>query len=96
MRGFQIHGFQFSHLLIITKKIPDIILSDYRLQENVIGLEVVKDLRKTLNQDIPAIIITGDTDTAVLQKIQEAGYFMLSKPVNPEELQDNIGILTNC
>ena len=79
----------------ITKKIPDIILSDYRLQENITGLEVVNDLRNALNQDVPAIIITGDTDTAGLQKIQDAGYFMLSKPVNPEELQDKIGVLTN-
>ena len=79
----------------ISKKVPDIILCDYRLQENITGIDVVKNLRKALNQDVPAIIITGDTDTSVLQKIQKEGFLMLSKPVNPKELENKIGVLTN-
>jgi len=79
----------------VSKKVPDIILCDYRLQENITGIDVVKNLRKALNQDVPAIIITGDTDTSVLQKIQKEGFVMLSKPVNPKELENKIGVLTN-
>ena len=79
----------------ISKKVPDIILCDYRLQENITGIELVKNLRKALNRDIPAIIITGDTDISVLKQIQREGLLMLSKPVSPNELQDKIGILTN-
>ena len=79
----------------IARKVPDIILSDYRLQENITGTEVVWNLRKVLNRDIPAIIITGDTDTSVLKKIQKEGFLMLSKPINPKELQNKIGLLTS-
>ncbi|WP_167374352.1 hypothetical protein [Bathymodiolus platifrons methanotrophic gill symbiont] len=32
----------------------------------------------------PGIIITGDTDTSVLQNIQKEGLLMLSKPVTPK------------
>ncbi len=79
----------------IARKVPDIILSDYRLQEDITGTEVVRRLRKALNRDVPAIIITGDTDTSVLKNIQKEGFLMLSKPIDPQELQYKIGLLTN-
>ena len=79
----------------ITKKVPDILLSDYRLHENLTGLEVLGSLRKSLNRDIPAIIITGDTSVSVHKKIQKEGFLMLLKPVNPKELQGKIGLLAN-
>lgn len=79
----------------ISKKVPDIILCDYRLQENITGIELVKNLRKALSRDIPAIILTGDTDISVLKQIQKEGMLMLSKPVSPKELQNKIGLLTN-
>jgi len=56
---------------------------------------VVKNLRKALNQDVPAIIITGDTDTSVLKKIQKEEFLMLSKPVTPKELESKMELLTN-
>jgi signal transduction histidine kinase/CheY-like chemotaxis protein len=66
---------------------PDIILCDYRLQETMTGVEVIKKIRTKLNREIPAIIISGDTNPALLKSINDAGLFVLSKPVQVSMLQ---------
>jgi signal transduction histidine kinase len=65
---------------------PDIIISDYRLPKQT-GLECIKTIRGLLSNDIPALLISGDTDPEILNKIRQSNLQLLHKPVKPAQLR---------
>jgi signal transduction histidine kinase/ActR/RegA family two-component response regulator len=65
---------------------PDVVICDYRLRENEDGVGVVAALRNEFNADIPALLITGDTDPAQIRAIAASGLAVLHKPLREEEL----------
>ncbi|RME33539.1 MAG: hybrid sensor histidine kinase/response regulator [Gammaproteobacteria bacterium] len=73
---------------------PDLILSDHRLQGAASGVEVVLEARRRLRRDLPAAIITGDTDPAVVPEVKAAGLPLLRKPVQPAALRALVRNLT--
>ena len=70
--------------------VPDLILSDYRLSENMTGGEAIRRLRRELGATIPAIVITGDNSSAALQELRADGLPVLHKPVDPARLEDMV------
>ena len=66
---------------------PDLIISDYRLPEGVTGVEVIERLRNEFCTEIPAFLISGDTNPEPLHEAQTGGYHLLHKPVNPMTLR---------
>lgn len=60
---------------------PDMLLVDYHLH-GTNGLKLIAQLRVEFRQDLPAIIITGATQPVILDKIAEAGFECLSKPLD--------------
>jgi CheY-like chemotaxis protein len=66
---------------------PDLILSDYRLQPGDDGICAVADLRAALNHKVPACLMSGDTDAALIIKAQASGLTLLHKPVRPAKLR---------
>jgi CheY-like chemotaxis protein len=68
-------------------KVPAVIVSDYRLQEGVQGIEVVQHLRGQLRSQVPACLISGDTDPALILTAQAMGLTLLHKPVRPAKLR---------
>lgn len=66
---------------------PDLIIVDLHLDNNVTGLEVVKQLREDFVHPIPAVLITADyTDQEqVLRK--QLNIPLLTKPVRPGKLR---------
>lgn len=74
--------------LALTEK-PDIALIDFRLSEYDNGLITIKRLR-AIYPELPAIIISGDTDPQQLLQIQESGIELLHKPVLVESLKKAI------
>jgi CheY-like chemotaxis protein len=71
--------------MIFSSRLPDLILSDYRLIDET-GLECVDKIRNEFNEDIPAVIITGDTAPNEVRLLKEAGMDVLFKPVPAEML----------
>lgn len=69
---------------------PDILLCDYRLRENQTGLDIVDAMRKYFNIKIPALIISGDTDKKIEEKVIGKGCKILHKPVSPDILRSEI------
>jgi CheY-like chemotaxis protein/nitrogen-specific signal transduction histidine kinase len=66
---------------------PHAILSDYRLRENITGIEAIKAIEAMLGQEIPALLITGDMN---VEQSSEEGideYRILHKPVQPARLR---------
>ena len=69
---------------------PDIILADLRLRNGENGLLAVERIRQHINEQIPAIIITGDTDIDAFPQLRNSDYTLVHKPINPQELLEAI------
>jgi len=69
------------------ERMPDLIIADYRLGGGVVGTDVIDRLRRELDPEIPAILVTG---SAAPERVSEADanrYDLLLKPVQPETLR---------
>jgi len=91
-RYFTKHGFRVhtafsgrTALELLSKKNPDVILSDFRL-EDMMGNELLKEIKKK-NQQVPVIIMTGYSDVKTAVNIMKLGaYDYVTKPLLPEEI----------
>jgi len=68
-------------------RLPDLIISDYRLSEGSTGFEAVAQLRSALGTAIPAFLISGDTAPERLHEAAASGFQLLHKPVQPNALR---------
>jgi signal transduction histidine kinase/CheY-like chemotaxis protein len=66
---------------------PHVIVADYRLRDGKTGVEAIERLRHCCGKDIPALVITGDTDPARLREAQASGHTLMHKPVQPAKLR---------
>ncbi|WP_296891009.1 ATP-binding protein [Thiobacillus sp.] len=73
--------------LLSLDRIPDVIVSDYRLPGDTDGIEVIARLRQKFGRDIPAILVTGDTAPDTILRISQAGIPLLHKPLRPAKLR---------
>jgi signal transduction histidine kinase len=71
--------------MVFSSRLPDLILSDYRLGAET-GLECVERIRNEFNEDIPALMITGDTAPEELKLLRDGGMTVLYKPVPADVL----------
>lgn len=76
------------------KRPPDILVSDYRLTHGKTGFDAIAEVRQAMGEDLPAMIITGDTDPAVIAAMTGQGIVVLHKPLELEELQAYLEDLT--
>jgi CheY-like chemotaxis protein len=60
---------------------------DYRLAGSVDGLAAIAELRARFGRDIPAILISGESSSAHLARIDASGIPLLHKPVPPAKLR---------
>jgi CheY-like chemotaxis protein len=73
-------------LLAQSDTLPDLIVSDYRLQDEATGSQVIQFLNRKFKANIPGILITGDTDPKRLREAKESGFLLLHKPIKPNKL----------
>jgi CheY-like chemotaxis protein len=73
---------------------PDIVVSDYRLTHGETGYDAIMAVRKAMGDDLPAIVITGDTDPKVIASMVDRGIAVLHKPFDIEDLQAYLEDLT--
>jgi len=66
---------------------PDLIISDYHLANGRTGIDTIEWLRGELAAEIPAFLISGDTDPATLREAKAKGFHLLHKPVDPMALR---------
>ena len=65
---------------------PDIVVADYRLREGRVGTEAILRVRALRGDDIPGVILTGETGPECLHDAAEHRLFVVHKPVTPREL----------
>jgi len=66
---------------------PDLVICDYRLRNGENGISVIERLRSDYNENIPAMLITGDTAPDRLAEAQASGLLLLHKPVSNSKLR---------
>ena len=66
---------------------PELLIVDYRLRDQVSGLDAAAALQATLGCRVPVLVITGDTAPDRLREAQASGYPLLHKPVQPAKLR---------
>ncbi len=65
---------------------PDLLISDYHLQAELNGIELIQALRAKFDREIPAILMTADTELAETQTPLVA-MSIAPKPVMPAQLR---------
>jgi CheY-like chemotaxis protein len=68
-------------------RMPDLIIADYRLAGGVIGTEVIERLRRELDPEIPALLITGSTAPERIPEAEAGRHDLLLKPAQPDKLR---------
>jgi CheY-like chemotaxis protein len=72
------------------KRLPDLLISDYRLTKGT-GIDAIDFLRRELDVNVPAFLISGDTAPERLRDASEKGFPLLHKPVAPMRLRTMLG-----
>jgi PAS domain S-box-containing protein len=60
---------------------PDILVTDYRLADGENGLDLIVEARNLFTDNLPAILITGDTDPELLQTMAAHDVTVCHKPL---------------
>ena len=68
----------------------DLIVSDYHLRDGETGMQVIVAVRAALGVPVKAVLITGDSSTAMHELPVDAGFRVAIKPMKADEL---LGIL---
>ena len=64
----------------------DLIITDFHLEPGRTGTEVIAAARLQFGDSINAILVTGDTSSAVRELQSDERLHITSKPINSEEL----------
>lgn len=67
--------------------VPEVLLTDLRLRGHQSGLDVIQGLKEALGHEVPAILVTGDTDQTTLLPVREKVSMVLHKPVKAPQLR---------
>ncbi len=68
------------------------VLVDYRLQNGFTGIEAARSLREIVGDDVPIIIITGDTSPDRLRSLRDSGFPVVHKPLDQQALFAAMGM----
>ena len=70
---------------------PDLIVAELRLRSELTGIDAIREIRRALRRDVPALLVTGDSSR---QTAEAAGACerceLLSKPVIPEVFLERV------
>ncbi|MDO6692963.1 PAS domain-containing hybrid sensor histidine kinase/response regulator [Aliiglaciecola sp. 3_MG-2023] len=71
----------------LNSRIPDVILVDYHLTNNVNGLDVIEALRNQFGENLHAVLVTANQQTEIVDLCKKLNISYLSKPVKPAKLR---------
>jgi two-component system, sensor histidine kinase len=66
--------------------LPDLIISDFRLQEQKTGAEAIQSIRQTLQENIPAVLITAEYTSPTEDPKKFGGLPVVTKPIDVTKL----------
>lgn len=67
--------------------VPDVIMADYHLADEKIGVDTVAALHAHLGRKVPTVIITADRTEEIARTVRERGLHLMTKPARPARLR---------
>ena len=64
----------------------ELVISDYHLSHGETGMQVISSLRQARGTPLRAILVTGDTSSAIHDLRRDASLRLASKPINADQL----------
>ncbi len=89
MRTVDVAGWSDLESVLMSER-PDLIITDYKLEHNVTGYDVILAARKLISDELPCFIITGDTSPALVHEMSDRGVDVYYKPVTSDTLLEAI------
>jgi two-component system, sensor histidine kinase len=86
---------QANRRLLERARTPNLLICDFHLDRGETGIDAIRAIRETAQQSVPAILVSGDTSSAMPKALQriDGGCHLLSKPVDADELLDLVARL---
>jgi CheY-like chemotaxis protein len=72
---------------------PNLLICDYNLRGSANGVDTINALRAALASNIPAIVMTGDIRSEVVDSVAAQGISVLIKPFVADDLLQHIARL---
>jgi CheY-like chemotaxis protein len=69
------------------ERLPDLLICDLRLAGAISGIDVIANLRRQLEFDLPAILVSGDTAPKRLEEARAANLQLVHKPLSAQKLR---------
>ncbi|MEN0076897.1 MAG: response regulator, partial [Paracraurococcus sp.] len=66
---------------------PDLLVTDFHLDDHVDGVSVIARLRRRFGRGLPAIVVSADHSEEVATAVRGAACELLRKPVRPAALR---------
>lgn len=73
--------------LIELDRMPDAMICDYRLSSKENGCDAIQAIREEFNDDIPALLVTGETSAEQIGITQTRDFQILHKPMQADTLK---------
>ena len=80
-------------LAALAERRPDLVICDWRLRGEETALSVIGSVRAKFGDNVPALLITGDTAAERLREAHATGLLLLHKPVAGGKLRAAIANL---
>ena len=71
----------------VRSEVPDVLVADYHLHDELDGLEALVALREVCGAHTPAVLVTADGSDALKRSARDQGIPVLTKPVKPASLR---------
>jgi two-component system, sensor histidine kinase len=84
---------ELDELLESIERVPDLVISDYRLPDRLTAEDVVGRLRSHFTRPVPCLVITGEAVANAQGTVNER--YVLSKPISVEMLAARMLELTD-
>jgi signal transduction histidine kinase/CheY-like chemotaxis protein len=81
------HADDVMRKLDIAELTPDLLVCDYRLPHGLTATQVIHRMRELWGNELPALVLTGDTASETLHEIRDSGAILLHKPISPARLR---------
>ncbi|MYM42017.1 ATP-binding response regulator [Duganella qianjiadongensis] len=82
--------------LSTSHRVPHALVCDHHLRADESGIQVIEAIRNEFSSDIPAVLVSGDTSPEQMQIIASAGFPVMHKPIQSQELYDLLqGLIFN-
>ena len=88
-------SFAEASALLSSSQVPDAVICDYRLPDNMNGVRAIEQLELQVGRRLPTLLVTGDTAAGRIRELKQSGHPVLFKPALPGKLRAALSALLN-